>query len=272
MKIAFSTLGCPQWDLDTIIAAAREYGYDGVDFRGLQGEMNITKLPEFTDRAQETLVRFQAAGLEIPCFSTGARMFNPDAKSRKASIQEVKKYAEVCRNFGTPMMRVFGGATKGADPEAAVTTAAETLEEMARVARGVTIGVETHDDWVDSSHLAKVFDRVGSANVCIIWDLHHPYQQAGESPSTTFHNIGKFTQYCHVKNSKTDENGKNHLVGPTEGDVPLAQLIGLLRGSGYEGYLTLEWEKVWHPDIAEPEEIFPAYADFLRRVIHSAGR
>ena len=34
MKIAFMTLGCPNWDLDTIITRGREYGFDGVDFRG----------------------------------------------------------------------------------------------------------------------------------------------------------------------------------------------------------------------------------------------
>ena len=34
MKISFMTLGCPGWDLDTICARGREYGFDGVDFRG----------------------------------------------------------------------------------------------------------------------------------------------------------------------------------------------------------------------------------------------
>ena len=36
MKISFTTLGCPDWDLDTICRRGREYGYEGVDFRGLQ--------------------------------------------------------------------------------------------------------------------------------------------------------------------------------------------------------------------------------------------
>ena len=39
MKLAFTTLGCPDWDLDTIISKAAEFGFDGVDFRGCRGEM-----------------------------------------------------------------------------------------------------------------------------------------------------------------------------------------------------------------------------------------
>ena len=30
MKLAFSTLGCPEWDIPTIAAKAAEYGYDGL--------------------------------------------------------------------------------------------------------------------------------------------------------------------------------------------------------------------------------------------------
>ena len=54
MKIAFMTLGCPNWDLDTICQKGREYGFDGVDFRGYLDEIDITKLPLFTTQAAET--------------------------------------------------------------------------------------------------------------------------------------------------------------------------------------------------------------------------
>ncbi len=39
-------LGCPEWNLDTICKKGREYGFDGVDFRGYLGEIDITRLPE----------------------------------------------------------------------------------------------------------------------------------------------------------------------------------------------------------------------------------
>jgi len=48
MKIGFTTLGCPDWGLDMICEKASAYGFDGVDFRGLQDTLDITLLPAFT--------------------------------------------------------------------------------------------------------------------------------------------------------------------------------------------------------------------------------
>jgi hypothetical protein len=33
MKLSFTTLGCPSWDLDTLCDRGSAFGYDGVDFR-----------------------------------------------------------------------------------------------------------------------------------------------------------------------------------------------------------------------------------------------
>ena len=48
MKLAFSTLGCPEWDLDTIIRAARKYGYDGIELRALAGSLDLLSSAELT--------------------------------------------------------------------------------------------------------------------------------------------------------------------------------------------------------------------------------
>ena len=48
MKLSFMTLGCPNWDLDTICRRGKEYGYDGVDFRGYLDTLDITLHPLFT--------------------------------------------------------------------------------------------------------------------------------------------------------------------------------------------------------------------------------
>ena len=55
MKLGFSTLSCPRWDLESIAANAARYGFDGVDFRGLLDEMDVTVIPEFTGRLDATL-------------------------------------------------------------------------------------------------------------------------------------------------------------------------------------------------------------------------
>src|ERR1044071_5593883 len=107
MKIAFMTLGCPKWNLDTIIARGQEYGFDGVDFRGYLDEIDITKLPLFTTQSAETRKRLNDAGLEVSAISTSIKVCDADA--RQANIDEAKRTIEVARKFGAVNMRMFGG-------------------------------------------------------------------------------------------------------------------------------------------------------------------
>ena len=65
MKISFTTLGCPNWNLDTICQKGREYGFDGVDFRGYLDELDITRLALFTTQGSQTKKRLTDAGLAV---------------------------------------------------------------------------------------------------------------------------------------------------------------------------------------------------------------
>ena len=40
-----------------------------------------------------------------------------------------------------------------------------------------------------------------------------------------------------------------------------------LRGIGYAGYLSFEWEKRWHPEIEDPEVAFPRYIEYMRAYV-----
>jgi sugar phosphate isomerase/epimerase len=74
MKIAFTTLGCPNWNLETICHKGRDYGFDGVDFRGYLDEIDITKLPLFTTRASQTRRRLNDAGLAVSAISSSIKL------------------------------------------------------------------------------------------------------------------------------------------------------------------------------------------------------
>ena len=43
--------------------------------------------------------------------------------------------------------------------------------------------------------------------------------------------------------------------------MPIARQMQALAAINYKGYFCFEWEKLWHPDIAEPEV---AIGDFAR--------
>ena len=54
MKPSFTTLGSPGWSLDEICQKGAAAGFEGVDFRGLQDNIDITTIPEFTTQLGET--------------------------------------------------------------------------------------------------------------------------------------------------------------------------------------------------------------------------
>jgi sugar phosphate isomerase/epimerase len=58
-----------------------------------------------------------------------------------------------------------------------------------------------------------------------------------------------------------------HYVLPGAGQLPLAESITLLKQSGYNGWLQCEHEKRWHPELLEPEVVFPAFSQWISRFL-----
>ena len=67
--------------------------------------------------------------------------------------------------------------------------------------------------------------------------------------------LGSAITHVHVKDGRPSGSspGTWELCLLNEGTVPLREACSALRHSGYDGYLFLEWEKQWHPELAEPE-------------------
>ncbi len=268
MKLAFTTLGCPEWDLPTIAERAVAYGYDGVDFRGYLGRIPLPELPEFTENAEASAALFREAGLAVPGMSSSANV----AGNPETALAEIRAYAPLCRAFGAPFLRVFGGGDFAEeDRPAARESAIRTLRQAVPIAEeyDLTIILETHDRWLTGAVLRPIMEAVDSPRVAILWDLHHPYRLAGESPEDTWAAVGPWVRYTHVKDSRPDpapDHGYSLCLVGT-GDIPLAQMLTVLRAGGYDGWLTLEWEKKWHPEIEEPEVAFPAYVEYIRGLL-----
>jgi hypothetical protein len=47
MKLAFSTLECPDWSFQQILDNAQQMGFNGIEIRGSENEMDVAKIPYF---------------------------------------------------------------------------------------------------------------------------------------------------------------------------------------------------------------------------------
>lgn len=259
-RLAFSTLGCPQWDLDQILAA-RQWGYDAVELRGYRDQMDLPLAEPFTpaNRA-ETRRRFEDAGMAVCCVSSSGTV-------AKGNLDHVKAHAELARDLGCPAVRIFGGGLPDDLPRAAgVAKAAETLRAFADAAQeaGVYLVLETHDAFSTGAQVSELLNAAAHPAAFSLWDLHHPYRQ-GEGIEETHRYLAPTLRHVHVKDGK---EGRYTLLG--DGDVPVFPMLDLILG-GYDGPISLEWEKRWHPEIADPEVAFPHYAAALRAYLEGTN-
>jgi len=270
MKLSFTTLGCPGWNIDTIIARTREYGYNGIDFRGYMGDNDIWKFPEFSENIDTTRTSIAEGGLEVPCLSTSIRLLFQE-EDEAGHLNELDEYCRIASVFETPYIRVFGGHLEKAgltDREEAAGRCASFLDRIALKSSeyGVTVLVETHDDWIAGQDILMIFEQTTQPNTGILWDIHHPFRMNGEAPQDTWNMIGRWVKYVHVKDSAETDDGYE-LCLPGKGSIPIRESVDILAESGYNGYLAFEWEKKWHPEIEEPEEAFPAYTEYMTQII-----
>jgi sugar phosphate isomerase/epimerase len=259
-RIAFSTLAFPDATLARALSLGRSWGYDGVELRLIDGEL----IDPAMSSAARTGVKQTAdgAGLPIVAVDSSIRLTGEDP------APELLRFLELASDWESPLVRVFGGPLAAEDPArtAQLQAAARVLEAAVPVAErlGVAIGVETHDAFSASAVLADLLAMVGSGSVGAVWDSHHPHRM-GERPADVMTRIGARTLLAQVKDArrapKRDDGWRLVLLG--EGEVPVREMLGLLTAGGYQGWVSVEWEKRWHPEIEEPEVALPQHLDLL---------
>jgi sugar phosphate isomerase/epimerase len=269
MKLAFSTLACPGWSVPQVIEAARRYGYDGVELRLIGGDVIDPALPgPERDRIRKL---FEAAALPVVCVDTSIRLAAP--ADRPAAEADLLAFIDMAHEWHAPLVRVFGGPWPPEHPQNEVFDGvAASLSRVAPAAerRGVAVVMETHDAFASAATVAEVLQRVSSPAIGALWDFHHPYR-LGESPEHVMDTLGDRVLYVHVKDARRRADGWD-LVLVGEGEVPVAQSLEVLRRRGYAGWVGVEWEKKWHPEIPGPEVALPQHLAWFRSLKRAGER
>jgi len=270
MKIAFSTLGCPDFDWTDIYSMAKDLGFDGIEIRGLGKEIFAVQAQPFTEsQLPETVKKLAKLRLEIPCLSSGCCLKFADKAEQ--NHQEIVQYIELASKLGTPYIRILADTEPypvGDVDDEVVYTALKGLIPIAEE-KGVTLLVETNGVYCDTARLRALLERLASDAVAALWDTHHPYRFAGESPGKTVQNLGAFIKYTHIKDSIM-VNGAVQYRMMGEGDMPIDDMMLALRSINYEGFVSLEWVKRWAPDLSDAGIVFPHFANYMSRYTEKA--
>jgi len=247
MRYSFMTFSCPELAWDEVVAAARRFGYDGVEPRAQAQHKHGVETAASAE--QRAAIRREAAdaGIAIACLATSCSYTASDPADLARMMADSRALIDLAHDLGAPCMRVFGGVIpEGMARQDAVEQVADCLAELGDPARaaGVTLCVETHDSWCNARDLARVIERVSHPNVMANWDIMHPVR-AGMTMDEAFAAIGPYVRHVHFHDGK--ETGKGSELCPIgQGVIDHRRAVQLLRGFQFKGHLSGEWIG-WEP-------------------------
>jgi len=269
-------LGCvtynvlKDWDLETIIGAARKFGYEGIELRAVAGSLDLLSRAEFTmPQLAQTKASFADAGIEICCVDTSCTFHSPDASERANQVGIALAHAELTAKLGAPLIRVFPDKIQpGAQREETRDWIAESLHAVAeRMPDDVDLALETHGDFANGEAAAEIVNLADHRKVKLIWDVANSVA-AGDTIERAGRVVRSYLAHIHLRDAKPVAETEHWIpVLAGHGRVSFAETLNTIRELHYDGYVSFEWEKYWRPEIEEPEVALPDFINAIRSLI-----
>jgi len=270
MKLAFSTLGCPDWELREIVAAARNWGYDGVELRAVGGSLDLLDLAEFAPaQLATTRAYFEDAGIEICCVDTSCAFHSADQNERGNQVKIALGHADLAARLGASLIRVFpdriqAGAEREATRDWIVTSLCDVAE---RLPDGVNVALETHGDFARAEYAAEIVTLANHPQVKLIWDVANSVA-AGDDIQHAARVVQPYLAHVHLRDARPVAGSEHWLpVLAGVGRVSFAEAVAALGELNYDGFVSFEWEKYWHPEIEAPGVALPDFIDAIRKLV-----
>ena len=260
MKLSFSTRGWMDMQWEEMLTEAREMGFAGVE------SYNAFKTPELYGKGgplhkysvASTARELREKNLQIPCFDSSYDLSLADEEM----LDAIGKLISLSSDMHVPYICAFAK-----DGELSQVTAA--LERLIPVAeeRGVTILIKTSGIFSDTGRLRDLLNHFACDQLAVIWDVHHPYRDFGETPAQTISNLGAYVKHVHLRDS--NDAGEYELIG--EGTFPVADVMRALTSVDYDGFISLEWKPEYLPDLPDRDVIFPFFVNYMHRFEQTRG-
>jgi sugar phosphate isomerase/epimerase len=264
ISYGFSTIGCPEISFSDLGSLVREFDLDFTELRALGGMIDLPGY--FAERP------LPASDSPMGPFAPRVRLVAANLRLCEATdedIEQFSRYVDIAIKLRAPYVRVFGGGSWGDSISASQWKLAVEVVDRCRArlrerSAPCDILLETHSAFSSSSmclHLNDLLDEP----LCLLWDAHHTWRSAGEAPKDSWRSIGHLVRHIHFSDSrtKTAKDGGYECVLPGEGGYPVDELRQLLSDVGYAYGVSLEWEKLWHPELPDVRMALKAFQQLL---------
>jgi sugar phosphate isomerase/epimerase len=272
--LSFSTLGCPDWTFEKIVHFAAEHGYNGLEMRGIQRELFLPKCKEFSTPEAIAATRrlMKDNNLKFVNLGSSAAMHLSDATERQKNMDEAKRFIDLANELQCPYIRVFPNSfPKDEDRNATIDRITKGLLELGDYAKNTNVSVlmESHGEVVWSKDLQRIMTAAAHPHVGLVWDIVNMWSVTKEAPASVYEGLKNFIRHTHIKDLHL-VNGKEEYTLLGKGESPVFEGIDVLQKAGYKGYYSFEWEKLWHPEIPEPEIALADYPNAMKAHFNKA--
>ena len=270
MKLCGHTMGTPGRDIYGAIDLFAQLGLQGIEIRCAdKGHIDLEALTRTS--AQSILAHAQSRGIQVACLTPYYKDFGSD----QAAAETLEGFRKACRAAGwlqCGLVRAMGGIwpVAGMRREDVWARTVDGLRRAGDIAAqaGVRLAVENHIGTLTMSagDTARLVLDVDHPSVGILLDYYWNLVAGDEDPEQAIRVQADHILHCHVKNMVW-RDGEHTTVLLEDGIIDWRVVIACLRETGYEAYLSDEYEKFWKPEFPEPEIGMRRNAEHLRRCL-----
>lgn len=271
MKIAGHTMGTPEYTVTEAIELFRRIGADGAEIvvqdgyrSGIPCNCDEKTLSSLKHCAKEN-------GIQISCLTPYNSYFNSlDEKVRQEEIEAIRKVIDYCQYLDAHYIRIYGGNLVAGDTEKLEERRKKLIESLRYLGnlaakKDVALVVENHFNTmaVSAKDSAALIRDINHPSVRLLYDQANLTFTGNEEYEEAISLQQQYVSYMHVKDlvfregkafvssdvSHPDESERNvytRIVG--EGSLEWPGILQMVRERGYDGWLSLEYERRWHPD------------------------
>jgi sugar phosphate isomerase/epimerase len=262
-------IGLSSYSLSRAIKAQEMTVLDAIGWVADNGGEHIEIVPiGFTLDDNPQLVeaicrKAEEAGIELSNYAIAANFLKPDETGYEAEIARVMKQVDIARDLGVKRMR-HDVATRPI-PEATLVQFHADLQKLADACRrvadyaadyGIITSVENHGFYVQGSdRVQELVHEVGRANFRTTLDVGNFMCVDEDSVVATKKNIS-IASMVHLKDfyirplHRDPGNGWFRTAGGSflrgaivgQGDIDMWSVIKTIKESGYDGYISIEFE------------------------------
>ena len=243
----------------TLVELAKQMGFDAIEFTDLCPPEGITE----EEYAKQIKAESERVGLPVSSYTVGADFIN--AQDIEDEIARICRKVDTASILGVKVMRhdatsgFKGNEAKYKGFDQALPLLIMGCKAVTDYAKryGIETCVENHGFFSQESlRVEKLVNGVADENFGLLIDIGN-FACADDPSPVAVGRLASYAKYVHAKDFHIKSGnainpgrgffrsrGGNYLRGAIigHGDIPVMQCLSILKNSGYDGYVSIEFE------------------------------